>query len=518
MPGGAVFASRTPRWTLAVVARRAALSSLMLWDLRAVLGELEGGPPIRRSTSAEEGAAGDRRPRRPARRRRQGNRRYPSSAPSGDEREGEAQGADLDRGRARRLGRGDRAAHAARPRAARARLRPDRLRAPDPAGGARPRAHPRDRGGDGGAGGRRALPEAGEERRRHAPGRNDARRPRAGGRRCSSGRSPAAATSPSCTQRRARASRCRSTTAASSARRAVASAACACAWCRASRATTATSTAPPSRTCCAWRTRSRRRCAGEARQPAALARRRAGERPPDRRSIRRRSRRGARPTCCAPARSAPARPAPRWRRCGVGYGESRRLVEVYGSDGRAAADDRTRIRLSAQVVARRDDRVETGTDTRGGHAGFELLEDDPEQVAENAARRALTLLDAVDAPERPAAGRRRQRLRRRAAARGGRARARGGRRPEGRERLRRAGSATSSRAEFVTAYDDGSRAERVGQRRHRRRGHAHAPDDDPRGRASSPPTSTTCCARAATASSRPATAAASRSATCRCRA
>jgi hypothetical protein len=43
---GAVFASRTPRWTLAVVARRAALSSLMLYDLRAVLGELEGGPPI----------------------------------------------------------------------------------------------------------------------------------------------------------------------------------------------------------------------------------------------------------------------------------------------------------------------------------------------------------------------------------------------------------------------------------------------------------------------------------------
>jgi hypothetical protein len=46
VPGGAVFASRTPRWTLAVVARRAALSSLMLYDLRAVLGELEGGPPI----------------------------------------------------------------------------------------------------------------------------------------------------------------------------------------------------------------------------------------------------------------------------------------------------------------------------------------------------------------------------------------------------------------------------------------------------------------------------------------
>jgi Roadblock/LC7 domain len=56
--GGTVYASRTPRWTLAVVGRRAALSSLMLMDLRAVLGELEGGPPIRRSTAAEEPGAG----------------------------------------------------------------------------------------------------------------------------------------------------------------------------------------------------------------------------------------------------------------------------------------------------------------------------------------------------------------------------------------------------------------------------------------------------------------------------
>lgn len=50
--GGAVFASRTPRWTLAVVARRAALSSLMLYDLRAVLHELDGGDPIVVRTAA----------------------------------------------------------------------------------------------------------------------------------------------------------------------------------------------------------------------------------------------------------------------------------------------------------------------------------------------------------------------------------------------------------------------------------------------------------------------------------
>jgi TldD protein len=82
----------------------------------------------------------------------------------------------------------------------------------------------------------------------------------------------------------------------------------------------------------------------------------------------------------------------------LGYVESRRSVEVYNSDGRAASDDRTRVRLSAQVVARRNGRVETGTDTRGGHAGWELLETDPEEVAERAARKALTQLDAVDAP------------------------------------------------------------------------------------------------------------------------
>src|ERR671923_346403 len=56
--GGAAFASRTPRWTLAVVARPGGPASLLLYDLRAVLGELEGGPPIRRAAAAEEAAVG----------------------------------------------------------------------------------------------------------------------------------------------------------------------------------------------------------------------------------------------------------------------------------------------------------------------------------------------------------------------------------------------------------------------------------------------------------------------------
>lgn len=82
----------------------------------------------------------------------------------------------------------------------------------------------------------------------------------------------------------------------------------------------------------------------------------------------------------------------------IGYAEGHRRVEIYNSDGRAASDERTRVRLSAQVVARRDGRVETGTDTLGGHVGFDLVEGGWEGVADRASRRALTLLEARDAP------------------------------------------------------------------------------------------------------------------------
>lgn len=41
--GGIVFAVRDARWTIAVVTGAHALSSLMFYDLRAVLGDLTGG-------------------------------------------------------------------------------------------------------------------------------------------------------------------------------------------------------------------------------------------------------------------------------------------------------------------------------------------------------------------------------------------------------------------------------------------------------------------------------------------
>ena len=80
------------------------------------------------------------------------------------------------------------------------------------------------------------------------------------------------------------------------------------------------------------------------------------------------------------------------------YAEARREVTVANSDGLLSGDDRTRVRIGAQAVARRDAAVETGAETLGAHRGFELLEDDPGQIAEQAATKALTLLDAVPAP------------------------------------------------------------------------------------------------------------------------
>ena len=80
------------------------------------------------------------------------------------------------------------------------------------------------------------------------------------------------------------------------------------------------------------------------------------------------------------------------------YAEARREVAVANSEGLLSGDDRTRTRIGAQAVARRGDTVETGAETLGAHRGFELLEDDPGLIAEQAARKALTLLDAGPAP------------------------------------------------------------------------------------------------------------------------
>jgi TldD protein len=80
------------------------------------------------------------------------------------------------------------------------------------------------------------------------------------------------------------------------------------------------------------------------------------------------------------------------------YAEARREVAIANSDGLFTGDDRTRVRIGVQTVARCNDSVETGMEALGAHRGYELLEDDPGRIAEQAAAKALTLLDAVPAP------------------------------------------------------------------------------------------------------------------------
>ena len=75
-------------------------------------------------------------------------------------------------------------------------------------------------------------------------------------------------------------------------------------------------------------------------------------------------------------------------------------MTVANSDGLFISDDRTRVRLAVQVVARRNGTVETGFETLGGHRGYELVEGDAGERDRRAghAQGADKLLDADPAP------------------------------------------------------------------------------------------------------------------------
>ena len=83
----------------------------------------------------------------------------------------------------------------------------------------------------------------------------------------------------------------------------------------------------------------------------------------------------------------------------VGYGDSRRRVLIANSLGECVYDDRTSVRFTVQVVARRGEVIQTGLETLGGSAGFELVgAEAARDVAATAAAKALTMLDSRPAP------------------------------------------------------------------------------------------------------------------------
>ena len=81
------------------------------------------------------------------------------------------------------------------------------------------------------------------------------------------------------------------------------------------------------------------------------------------------------------------------------YGDSLQRRLIATSDGVWVQEDRPRIRLVAQVVAKRGDNIQTGFHGPAACSGVEFLASHgPAATAEVAARRAVTMLDSIPAP------------------------------------------------------------------------------------------------------------------------
>ena len=83
----------------------------------------------------------------------------------------------------------------------------------------------------------------------------------------------------------------------------------------------------------------------------------------------------------------------------AGYSEGRQRVLIANSLGDVVRDDRTRVRFIVTVIARRDGIIQTGYQTIGGSAGFEILDEKAvTETAVKAAGKAVIMLDARPAP------------------------------------------------------------------------------------------------------------------------
>jgi TldD protein len=83
----------------------------------------------------------------------------------------------------------------------------------------------------------------------------------------------------------------------------------------------------------------------------------------------------------------------------MSYAEGRQRVLIVNSLGEAVHDDRTRVRLVANVVAHREGIIQTGYESLGASSGFELLDEAAaDRVARAAAQKAVAMLDALPTP------------------------------------------------------------------------------------------------------------------------
>ena len=83
----------------------------------------------------------------------------------------------------------------------------------------------------------------------------------------------------------------------------------------------------------------------------------------------------------------------------VSYGDVVQRIQVANSMGDLVEDERVRTRFVVHVVAQEGSLIQTGYEAIGGLTGFELVRgDEPERLAEIAARQALLMLGAKPAP------------------------------------------------------------------------------------------------------------------------
>jgi len=87
------------------------------------------------------------------------------------------------------------------------------------------------------------------------------------------------------------------------------------------------------------------------------------------------------------------------RQVTASYADVRQRIFLANSLGHLSDTSRTRVRLMAQVVAARNELVQTGFEGPGATAGLEFFEEiAPESIGEKAAKQALRLLDSDPSP------------------------------------------------------------------------------------------------------------------------
>jgi TldD protein len=91
----------------------------------------------------------------------------------------------------------------------------------------------------------------------------------------------------------------------------------------------------------------------------------------------------------------------RIKQVAVSYGDVVQNVVIANSEGNYVEDERIRTRFVVNAVAAEGAAIQTGYDAIGGSVGFELFREkgsSPEEVAEEAARKAILMLGARPAP------------------------------------------------------------------------------------------------------------------------